>query len=87
MVALSSLLTCRFLRRNGEAGELDLVTEGTRSPGQDLVKFAISAGLMVIFVVAASQVSPAYWMQPWSPESLGLQLAPVSMASVPGRPW
>jgi dihydrofolate reductase len=36
----------------GAAALLNLITEGARSPGEDLAKFAATAGLMAIFIVA-----------------------------------
>jgi hypothetical protein len=36
----------------GAAALLNLITEGTHSPSEDLAKDAVTAGLMVIFVVA-----------------------------------
>ena len=36
----------------GLAALLNLITEGPHSPGEDLAKFTVTAGLMVIFVVA-----------------------------------
>jgi hypothetical protein len=55
---------CRFLARRdwwraagwlalGAAALLNMITEGPHSPGEDLVKVAVTVGLMAIFVVTA----------------------------------
>ncbi len=37
----------------GAAALLNMITEGPHSPGEDLVKLAVTMGLLVIFVVTA----------------------------------
>jgi len=47
----------------GAAALLNMITEGSHSPGEDLVKVAVTAGLMLIFVVTVVHLRHARAMR------------------------